>query len=305
MLYTHHRSTSCDESRLLKIESIYNPQSSGISIAITLGDKVLLDKRRELTEWNKLSSAENEVQTQKLHGYYNLESLGGMPKELKWAFFYLNKYNLTKHLYIEELHNKSSEKKSNFQLEFEKSSENDNKFVRIMWTICKTVRNYSNIFTHKDLDMLDSIAELDPLSLTLLAKMYFRKRVWYGVSQLSEYHNDPLKIKSALLKLHKMNILKDTGGVLLDKWNARVLLESLTSQETKNLAFEVNRLMMKYPPTMERHYYNYKAPVLSSPLIALLPYLNWGRILNDCIKTAVSSFIVKDDDSKEYSKFSK
>ena len=54
--------------------------------------------------------------------------------------------------------------------------------------------------------------------------MHFRKRVWYGVSQLSEYHNDPLKIKSALLKLYKMNILKDTEGVLLDKRNARVLL---------------------------------------------------------------------------------
>ena len=56
--------------------------------------------------------------------------------------------------------------------------------------------------------------------------------------------------------------------------------------------------MMRYPPTIERHYYNYKAPVLSSPLIALLPYLNWGRILNDFIKTEVSSFIVKDYDSK-------
>ena len=63
--------------------------------------------------------------------------------------------------------------------------------------------------------------------------------------------------------------------------------------------------MMRYPPTIERYYYNYKDPVLSSPLIALLPYLNWGRILNDCIKTEVSNIIVKDNDSKEYRKFSK
>ena len=103
--------------------------------------------------------------------------------------------------------------------------------------------------------MLDSISELNQLSLTLLAKMYFRKREWYGVSQLSEYHMNPLKFKPTLLKLYKMNILKDTGEVLLDNWNSRVLLESLTSQENKNLAFEVNQLMMKYPPTMERHYY--------------------------------------------------
>ena len=66
---------------------------------------------------------------------------------------------------------------------------------------------------------------------------------------------NPLKFKPTLLKLYKMNILKDTGEVLLDNWNSRVLLESLTSQENKNLAFEVNQLMMKYPPTMERHYY--------------------------------------------------
>ena len=52
-----------------------------------------------------------------------------------------------------------------------------------------------------------------------------------------------------------MNILKDTEGVLLDKWNAWVLLESLTSHESKNITFEVNRLMMRYPPTIDRYYY--------------------------------------------------
>ena len=79
----------------------------------------------------------------------------------------------------------------------------------------------------------------------------------------------------------------------------------MISESLYVLAFEVNQLRMKYPPTMERHYYNYVAPVLSSPLIALLLYLNWGRILNECINSAVSNFIIKDDDSKEYFKFSK
>ena len=82
-----------------------------------------------------------------------------------------------------------------------------------MWTLFKTVWNYSNIFTYKDLNMLHTIAELDQVSLALLSKMYFRKRVWYGVYQLSEYNGDPLKIKSALLKFHKINIHKDSEGV--------------------------------------------------------------------------------------------
>ena len=88
-----------------------------------------------------MSSAENEVQTQKLHEYYNLEFLGGMPKELKWAFLYLNKYNLSKHLYIEELHNKSSEKKSNFQQEFEKNQLK----ITNLWRFVNYMQNSSEL----------------------------------------------------------------------------------------------------------------------------------------------------------------
>ena len=121
--------------------------------------------------------------------------------------------------------------------------------------------------------MLETITDLDPLSLTLLAKMYFRKRIWYGSSQLSEYHKDQSKITKSLIKLYEMRILKNTDGVLFDKRNARILLESLTAQEIYDLSKEVSRFMAKYPPTTKKHYFNYKASVNSSPLIVLQPYL--------------------------------
>ena len=46
-----------------------------------------------------------------------------MPKELKWAFIYLNKFNPTKSLYVEELKNLVS-KVIKYQLDFEKSNDN-------------------------------------------------------------------------------------------------------------------------------------------------------------------------------------
>jgi hypothetical protein len=60
-------------------------------ISIDLGN-ALKDQRRKVT----VSKGKFEETTENLFDHvYNLDSLTGLPKDLKWAFLHLNKHNLT------------------------------------------------------------------------------------------------------------------------------------------------------------------------------------------------------------------
>ena len=49
VIYTYSNSDISEESRLLKIEATYDPKLYDVTIKINIGNKVLLDKRRQLT----------------------------------------------------------------------------------------------------------------------------------------------------------------------------------------------------------------------------------------------------------------
>ena len=57
----------------------------------------------------KSEDSQNEV--------YNLESLAGLPKEIKWAFHHLNKHNQTKRQSVDSVMSSSDTDIQNFQTE--------------------------------------------------------------------------------------------------------------------------------------------------------------------------------------------
>lgn len=99
-------------SNKLSIESQYFKTTNMIKITINLAKKHLSDQRRLISfssqnDERETTHTQNETEKASQGRYgtefeehisqiFNLENLAGLPKDLKWAFYYLNNFNLTK-----------------------------------------------------------------------------------------------------------------------------------------------------------------------------------------------------------------
>ena len=133
---------------------------------------------------------------------------------------------------------------------------------------------YSHLFTPEDRRLLSDFVELDPLSQTLLAKMFFRKRVWYSSHHFKEYYSDETQIQNALEKLLSKGLISDTTGVLENPVKATIFLEALSSLEASLLSKELQKKLTKYPPVKPQYYLGFDAADLSSPLVVLKPFVS-------------------------------
>jgi len=189
-------------------------------------------------------------------------------------------------------------------------SENENKYIRSFTKVCKTVQGYKHLFTTEEMEKLQEYTELDPLSQTILARMFFRKRMWFNSPQLKDYHSDEHRITESMRTLYKSGFLENSNGALLNPNDARIFLESLTANEARAMMKSLTQLLNKYPPATHQFYTRLNGSDLTSPIVALRPYSMISNELSQCIEDTIIDFkknnkFEREQTTQKMSKFSK